>query len=220
VYNSLGVEEREDEMADFDMNQLDITKQNVAVEKVLEATDNPRHRYLLQAYLRHRYLESAGRYREILDPALTVEHPHYRFSLIGQPRFTLEGRDQVAALYGHWTATDQCVFYVEDETVAVGDHMIVGRGISYQQTLGSELAAAGVDADEKAMYLTKSQIAMIWPYDDRCRLIGEDVWEFDDAERTYIKLDPADVLTAEQAGKLLEPFIKPPPPFDDALLPG
>jgi hypothetical protein len=200
-----------------DVNQLDITNQNAAVESVLSTTENPRHRYLLHSYLRHRYLESAGRYPEILDPAMTVDHPFYRFALIGQPRFTLDGREEVEAVYRHWTDTDQCVFYVEDEKVAVGDHMIVGRGISYQQTLGSELAAAGVDADQSAMYLTRAQIAMIWTYDDGCRLIGEDVWEFDDAERAYIKLDPADVLTAEQAGKLLEPSIKPLPPFDEAL---
>jgi hypothetical protein len=201
------------------MLQLDITRQNVAVERVLGVTTDPRHRYLLQAYLRHRYLESAGRYLEIFEPQLTVEKPVYRFSLIGQPGFTLDGREQVEALYRHWTDTDQCVFYVEDETVAVGDHMIVGRGISYQQTLGSALVAAGVSADPTAMYLTKSQIAMIWPYDDQCRLVGEDVWEYDDALREYIKLDPADVLTAEQAGQLLDPFIKPLPGFNDSLLP-
>ena len=206
-------------MAEFDIKRLDITKQNVAVEKVLDNTENPRHRYLLQSYLRHRYLESAGRWEEILDPALTVEHPYYRFNMIAQGRFALDGSEQVAALYGHWTATDQCVFYVEDESVAVGDHMIVGRGISYQQTLGSELAGAGIEADENAMYLTKSQIMMLWPYDDRCRLVGEDVWEFDDAEKAYIRLDPADVLTAEEAGKLLDPFIKPLPLFDESLLP-
>lgn len=203
----------------FDMSQLDITKQNVAVEKVLENTENPRHRYLLQSYLRHRYLESAGRWEEILDPALTVPHPFYRFSLRGQPPFTLDGREQVAAVYGHWTQTDQCVFYVEDEQVAVGDHMVIGRGLGYQQTLGSELAGAGLDVDEGAMYLSRSQIMMLWTYDDRCRLIGEDVWEFDDTEKALIELDPADVLTAEQAGKLLDPFIKPLPPFDDSLLP-
>jgi hypothetical protein len=203
----------------IDVQRLDIREQNRAVEQVLEATENPRHRYLLESYLRHRYLESAGRYEEILEPELTVDHPVYRFSLFGRPSFKLEGRDQVATLYGHWTETDQCVFYVEDEIVAVGDHMIVGRGISYQQTLGSDLAAAGVEADEDAMYLTKSQIAMIWPYDDHCRLLGEDVWEFDDSERDLIKLDPADVLTAEQAGRLLDPLIKPLPPFHDGLLP-
>lgn len=206
-------------LEDFDMSRLDITKQNVAVEAALEAADSPRHRYLLQAYLRHRYLESAGRWEEILDPTLTVDHPVYRFSLITQGRFSLDGKEQVAALYGHWTATDQCVFYVEDESVAVGDHLIVGRGIGYQQTLGSELAATGVDVDPEAMYLTRSQICMVWPYDDECRLLGEDVWEFDDAEHAYIKLDPADVLTASQAGDLLDPFIKPLAAFDDGLLP-
>jgi hypothetical protein len=112
-------------MPQFGTKQLDIRDQNVAVERVLEATENPRHRYLLQSYLRHRYLESAGRYQEILVPEMTVEHPYYRFSLIGQPRFTLDGRAQVEAVYQHWTQTDQCVFYVEDESVAVGDHLIV-----------------------------------------------------------------------------------------------
>jgi len=206
-------------MVQISDRNLDITEQNRAVERVLEATDNPRHRYLLQAYLRHRYLESAGRYEEILEPELTVEHPVYRFTLAGRPSFTLDGRAQVQALYRHWTETDQSVFYVEDEIVAVGDHMVVGRGISYQQTLGSELSAAGVDADPDAMYLARSAIAMIWPYDDRCRLLGEDVWEFDAGQRRYIKLDPADVLTAKQAGALLDPLISPLPAFDDSLLP-
>lgn len=198
---------------------LDITQQNRAVERVLEQTDNPRHRYLLQAYLRHRYLESAGRWAEILEPELTVEHPVYRFTLAEQPSFVLEGREQVSALYQHWADTDQSVFYVQDEIVAVGDHVVMGRGISYQQTLGSELAAAGITADPESMYLTKSAIAMIWPYDGRCRLLGEDVWEFDPSVREYIQLDPADVLTQQQARHLLDPLIKPLPDFDESLLP-
>lgn len=202
----------------FDIKGLNITEQNVAVEKVLAATTDPRHRYLLQAYLRHRYLESAGRHEEIFDPQLTVERPFYRFAVDGQ-RIDLDGRDQVEMIYKHWTDTDQCVFYVEGETVAVGDNLVVGRGISYQQTLGSELVAAGVDADPDAMYLKRSAIVMIWPYDDQCRLVGEDVWEFDEDERALIKLDPADVLTAKQSGELLDPFIHPLPAFDDGLLP-
>lgn len=207
------------EIPTIDMSRLDITKQNVAVEQVLENTDNPRHRYLLQSYLRHRYLESAGRWEEILDPALTVDEPFYRFCLAGREPFTLQGKDQVGMLYGHWTATDQCVFYVEDEQVSVGDHMVVGRGIGYQQTLGAELAVAGLDVDPDAMYLKKSQIMMLWPYDDQCRLMGEDVWEFDTAEAAVFRLDPADVLSAHQAGELLDPFIKPLPRFDESLLP-
>ena len=207
-------------MKQIDMSRLDITKQNVAVETVLAETSNPRHQHLLQSYLRHRYLESAGRWEEILDPSLTVDEPFYRFQLAGREPFTLQGKDEVGMLYGHWTSTDQCVFYVEDEQVAVGDHMVIGRGIGYQQTLGSELAVPGLEGVEpERMYLKKSQIMMLWPYDDRCRLIGEDVWEFDTAEAEVFELDQADVLTAEQAGKLLDPFIKPLPAFDDSLLP-
>jgi hypothetical protein len=207
-------------MKTIDMSRLDITQQNVAVEKVLSQTDDPRHRYLLQSYLRHRYLESAGRWEEILEPSLTVDEPFYRFQLAGREPFTLQGKDQVAMLYGHWTSTDQCVFYVEDEQVAVGDHMVIGRGVGYQQTLGAELGVPGLDGvDPERMYLKKSQIMMLWPYDDRCRLLGEDVWEFDTAEAEVFELDPADVLTAAQAGQLLDPLIAPLPPFDDSLLP-
>jgi hypothetical protein len=38
-------------MPQYGTRQLDIREQNVAFEKVLAATDNPRHRYLLQSYL-------------------------------------------------------------------------------------------------------------------------------------------------------------------------
>jgi hypothetical protein len=199
------------------MGQFDITQTNVAVERLLDATENPRHRYLLEAYNRHRYLEMAGRYKEIFDPDMTVEHPVYRFCLIGQPRFTLDGREQVEAIYHHWTETDQCVFYAENEMLAVGDNMIISRSILYQQQLGSALVELGLEADEDAMYLTKSNIAMIWPYDERGRMIGEDVWEYDDTDRALIRLDPADVLTAELAGKLLEPMIKPLPALPDPV---
>jgi len=45
------------------------------------------------------------------------------------------------------------------------------------------------------------------------------VWEPDQrpADR-LIKLDHADVVTSEQAGKLLAPIIKPQPSFDEMVL--
>lgn len=192
------------------MTQFDITETNIAVERLLDMTENPRHRYLLEAYNRHRYLEMAGRYREIFSPQMTVEHPIYRFAFIGQPRIKLDGREEVEALYRAWAETDQCVFYAEDEKLAVSDNMIVSRSVLYQQQLGSSLVDRGVE-DPNAMYLAKSNIAMIWPYDDDGRMIGEDVWEYDDADRDVIRLDPADVLTIDQAAELLDPLIKPLP---------
>ena len=41
----------------------------------------------------------------------------------------------------------------------------------------------------------------------------------DDAESAEFGLDAADVLTAGQADKLLDRFIKPLPGFDEGLLP-
>jgi hypothetical protein len=206
-------------MGQTDVKQLDITQTNKAVQQLIEVTENPRHRYLLQAYDRHRNLEHAGRFEEIFAPEMTVEHPVYRFNMIGQPPMKLEGREQVEPLYRHWAETNQSIFYNESETVAVGDHMVVSTMIGYQQTLGSTLAAAGIDADPDIMYLLRGRVAMIWPYDERCRLIGENVWEYDDTEHDLIKLAPEDVLTTEHAARLLEPHIKPLPPFDDSLLP-
>jgi len=206
-------------MAQIDVKQLDITRTNIAVQELIEVTQNPRHRYLLEAYDRHRNLEHAGRFEEIFAPEMTVEHPVYRFNMIHQPPMKLEGREQVEPVYRLWAETNQCVFYNESEMVAVGDRMVVSTMVGYQQTLGSALAAAGVDADEDAMYLVRGRVAMIWPYDERWRLIGENVWEYDESEHEVIKLDPDDVLTTERAAELLEPMIKPLPPFDDSLLP-
>ena len=138
----------------------------------------------------------------------------YRFNIIGLPSFKLEGQEAIQAMYHGWAETNQSIFYGEDETLAVGDNMVVSRGTLYQQQLGSALRdERGVDTGTDAMYLMKANIAMIWPYDDRGRMIGEDVWGYDDADRDFIRLDPADVVTTEQAAKLLDPFIKPLPPF-------
>jgi hypothetical protein len=192
------------------MSRFDITRVNAAVERLIETTENPCHLYLLHAYNRHRYLEIAGRFEEIFAPDMTVEEPVYHFNLLDTVT-TLDGAAAVKAVYEEWTGTGQCIIYADDEKLAVSDDMIVSTSTLYQQTPGAILAAGGAPVDPEATYLAKMAIHMIWPYDDRGRMIGEDVWEYDTSLRGVITLDPTDVLTAEQAGKLLEPFIKPLP---------
>ena len=195
------------------MSRFDITETNIAVRRLIETTENPRHRYLLQAYDRHRNLEMAGRYEEIFAPEMTVDEPVYHFNVFGKP-VTLEGAEAVKAVYREWTQADQTVFYMEDEKVAVADHVILSTSTMYQQYKGSTLAADGAPVDPDAMYLVKSAEYMIWPYDESGRLAGEDVWEFDETVREIIPLDPVDVLTVEQARKLLDPLIKPLPAYN------
>ncbi|MGF6886042.1 hypothetical protein ABIA39_000009 [Nocardia sp. GAS34] len=193
------------------MDRFDITMTNIAVRRLIETTDNPRHRYLLQAYDRHRNLEMAGRWKEIFAPDMTIEHPVYHFNVFGM-NTVLDGAEAVQAVYSEWTGTGQCIFYAADETLAVGDNMICSTAAIYQQTPGSILAAGGVDVDPDATYLVKNVEHMIWPYDDQGRLVGEDVWEIDESQREIITLDPAQVLTVERSGELLAPLIKPLPP--------
>ena len=198
------------------MPRFDITQTHAAVDRLLAETTDPRHRFLLQAYHRHRNLEMAGRYKEIFVPEMTVERPVYHFALMGQ-RLKLEGAAAIKRVYRRWAASGQSVFYAEDEELAVSDHMICSMGVVYQQTPGAVLAAAGLDADPAATYLYRTFEEMTWPYDDRGRLVGEHVWEPDPGAAQLIRLDPGEVLTTAQAAAQLAPLIKPLPAFDAAV---
>ena len=222
------------------MAKFDITKMNAAVDKLLENTENPKHRFMLQAFGRHRYLEVAGRYEEILTPDMTITDPVYRFRYTDL-EFELRGQDQVRSLYRMWAETNQVIFFPEHEEVAVADHYYIATiATAYQQVLGkgqrqakvlsylptaisSKLVKKSLDkkehhADTSDMYLYKTRGILICPYDDRGRLTSEEVWEPESSTAELTKLDPADVLTTEEAAKLLAPLIKPLPSFDEAVL--
>jgi hypothetical protein len=201
------------------MAKYHITETNAATERLLGVTENPRHRFLLQSHYRHRYLTIAGRYQEIFAPEMMVEHPVYHVHAVGI-NTTLDGREAVESVYRDWSENGRCVFYAENEQVAVADNFIASVGIIYQQTSGKLLRAAGVDVDdENAMYLYKLHEQMISPYDEQGRMIGQDVWEVDPAEAEIIKLAPADVLSVHGAAALLNPLIKPLPPYDEVVQP-
>lgn len=198
---------------------FDVRKTNRAIDELLKVTTNPRHRFMLEAYHRHRFLEIAGRHEEIFAPDMTVDNPTYHFEVAGNSA-TLAGRESVKGFYAVWAQTNQSIFYAEDEQIAVADNFIASVSTMYQQTHGKTLIANGIQVDdENAYYLIRIPgMQMFWPYDDQCRLLGEDVWEPNPAARTLTKLAPSEVLTSEQSGKLLEPFIKPLRSYEEAVL--
>jgi len=198
---------------------LDVRKTNRAIDELMKVTTNPRHRFMLEAYYRHRFLEIAGRYEEIFAPDMTAENPIYHVEVAGNSA-TLNGTEAVKGFYAVWAQTNQSIFYVDDEQVAVADNFIASVSIMYQQTHGKTLAANGIQVDdENAYYLIKVPgLQMFWPYDNQGRLLGEDVWEPNPGARTLTKLTPSEVLTSERSGKLLAPFIKPLRSFGEAML--
>jgi hypothetical protein len=96
------------------MAKYDVTKLNVAIDKLLAVTENPRHRFLIQAYSRHRHLEVAGRYEGIFAPEMMSPNPCYHFQAEGSSA-RLEGQEAVKSLYRMWAETNQSIFFIEDE---------------------------------------------------------------------------------------------------------
>jgi hypothetical protein len=80
------------------MPKFDVTNLNVAIDSLLETTTNPRHKFLLMAYSRHRYLEVAGRYEEIFAPDMMAKEPRYHFTM-GGGEVVLTGQEHVKSLY-------------------------------------------------------------------------------------------------------------------------
>lgn len=221
------------------MLNFNLTAGNSAIDRLLEVTDNPRHRYILMAYARHRFLEVAGRHDEIFTSDMMADRPVYSMQALGF-NARLEGKETVKKLYRMWAETNQCIFYTENEQVAVADNFVASVLTLYQQVWGTSLTISkvlralptrladrvllkiisrqGVTADRNSMYLYKTHIETIWPYDERGRLVGEHVWEPSGLKPEIIKLDPADVVTTAEAARLLAPLIKPLPSFDEMVL--
>lgn len=221
------------------MNIPDITKINVAIDRLLEVTTNPRHRYILMSYARHRALEFSGQYEDVVAEDMMNPHPVYTIRALGV-NMLIDGKDEVRALYRNWAETNQCVFYIEDEQVAVADSFVASRLVVYQQIWGGTLVGTKVlshlpkglsrelflemlklrkiPLEVNWMYLYRNLEQWFWPYDDRGRLLGEDVFEIDRSVAEIRKLEPSEVLTAARASELLAPIIKRLPDFDEYVL--
>jgi hypothetical protein len=221
------------------MLNLDITKSLTPIDDLLAITTKPRHRYLLLAYARHLYLEMSGRYDDVLADDMMVDVPVYNLHALGF-NTTITGKDNVRNLYKFWADTNQTVFYGENLQVAVADNFIALTVQAHQQVWGGSILSSkalgllpkglssallldmlklkGMKAEPDQMYLYSNFEETIWPYDDRGRLLREDVIEPLPAQAQITKLDPADVLTTAQAAEKLAPFIKPLPDFDSYVL--
>jgi hypothetical protein len=227
-------------MQNFDIKKLDITQLNASVDRLLTVTENPRHRFMLMAYARHRALELAGRYPEIFAPDMMAPEATYHF-IYGGNNIVLTGQDRIKSLYSMWAQTNQSIFYIEHEEIAISDHNIFSVATAYQQVSGKTLrdnkllailpkfisrklvehtlAKDTHTVNDNDMYLYKAKgVQMIWPYDDQCRLLGEDVYEPLVDQHELIKIDAKDVMTTAQARKLLDPIIHPLPSFEEMVL--
>jgi len=181
---------------------------NVVTEPdaLLAVTENPRHRAILLNFRRHALLEVSGRWKEILQPEMVVDDPYYRINENGKS-VHLRGIADIGAFYAGLTEAGLNVFGPIRENIAVADWGLAIESFFGNHVPGRVLRDQGEDIDDPdAFYQLTHYMASFWPYDPDCRLAGEHIYE-DTGSRRIEKMDPADVITPEQARRLLAPLL-------------
>jgi hypothetical protein len=163
----------------------------IPTAKLLDQTTVPLHRAMLLNFWRHVHLEGAGDFDRIVAPDMMVDHPVYRVTWGASPA-VIEGKDGVVGFYN---SVGESVLWHSDDRLAVADWGICDELTFHQLAPGSKLTPLGYDVpDADALYHVSSRQAFIWPYDERARLAGENLYE-DKTSLEIEEVDPAEGTT-------------------------
>jgi hypothetical protein len=191
--------------------EKDIAGTISAADRLLEVTENPRHRRILENYRRHAILEICGEWEAIFTPDLTVEEPVYYFNIQGYDGVVVNGAQAVKDIYRNLAETQTSVILVENEHLWVDDWGFASDSDFVTYERGDALIAKGFQVDDPDGYYRETQhFAMIWPYDEQGRLIGERVYENKPLHRIE-QIDREDFITLEDARARLLPLLRPLP---------
>lgn len=183
----------------------DLKMLTLAADKALERLKDPHHRRIVSNYRLHAMLEVAGRWPEIFAPDMTVERPFYR---VAQPDglIELDGAEQVQTFYKGLVEADATVMILTEEELVVDDWGFASEALYNTFVTGEQALARGhVGADPSRKYVEQRRVCMIWPYDDRGRMIGERVYPAPTASLS--PCDDADFLTIADARRVFDPLI-------------
>jgi hypothetical protein len=185
-----------------------------AADRLLESTTNPLHRQILENYRRHAILEICGEWQDIFVPEMTVEYPLYYFNVTGFAGYKAEGPEEVQAIYRMLAESGGGVQVVEDERLMVSDWGFASEATFNSYYRGSTLIDVGITVDDPDGYFVMRQkYVMLWPYDERGRMIGEQVYE-NKAFYQLIQIPQDEFLTIEDARARLLPMLRPLPDFE------
>ena len=178
----------------------------ISPDQMLQTTDNPRHRAMINNYRRHAMLEVAGRWKEILSTDMMVPEPSYRIYYMGQA-LVLTGRDEVASFYESFDRSGGTVFGPLDERMAVADWGLALESYFGHHLRGHQLQAMGIANDDPdGFYQFEHWISSFWPYNEDCLLVGEHIYE-DAGSRVLHQIDEADFVTPAKAAAALNPLL-------------
>jgi hypothetical protein len=196
---------------------VNVPKKDIAVtisaaDRLLETTTDPLHRQILENYRRHAILEVCGEWEAIFAPDMTVENPVYYFNIRQMDGVAAEG-DEVKGVYKMLADTATSVMVVEDERLMVADWGFTSDSTFHTYQRGHDLIGKGIEVDDpQGYYIEKQHFAMILPYDERGRMIGEHVYE-NKVLHDVVQIPVEDYVTLEDARARLLPMLRPLPVF-------
>jgi len=188
--------------------ELDVTIVPREAERLLGFVQDPRQRLMLENFRRHSMFEVAGRWEEIVDPTMTVEHPVYRVAG-GAGLEVFDGHAAVCGFYGNLTDAGLNVLFPIWERMAVSDWGLAFESQLSHTVPGQLMPLLGYEVpDQSATYLLVQRVSNVWPYTDeeKPRLLGENVYIDAGSAEAYI-LDPGDVITPTHARKVLSEMV-------------
>lgn len=192
------------------MAKLDVTLLTRAADEALEVIENPLHRQILENYRRHAILETTANWREIFTPEMTVEHPIYRIHTAAETQIA-DGRDAVMAVYAGIEQAGTTVMVLEDEQIAVADWGFASESIFNIYVPGRSVPGG----DPEKFYISRTSLAMVWPYDNRGRMIGEHTYSAPGTSELR-EVPEEEFITLEEAREELLPRLRPLPAFQAA----
>lgn len=184
---------------------MDLKLLTLAADKALARLTDPHHRRIAANYRLHAMLEVSGRWEEIFAPDMTVEHPFYR---VAGPLGTLEldGAEQVQTFYKGLLATDTTVMVLEREELVIDDWGFASEALYNTFMTGEQAIARGnPGADPAKKYIEQRWLCMVWPYDEKGRMIGERVYPAPVAN--LIECPDEEFLTLADARCVFDPLI-------------
>ncbi len=168
------------------------------VEELLQRTENPLHRAMLENFRRHVHLEGSGQFDKITAPDMTVDNPVYRVSWGDNPAL-IEGKEGVVGFYNSVT---EAVLWNSDDLIAVNDWGIADELTFNQLIKGSDLQNLGYSAESPdAYYHLRSRQAFIWPYNEKALLKGENLYE-DKTSVEITQVDESELITPQRVAEI------------------
>ncbi len=168
------------------------------VEELLQRTENPLHRAILENFRRHVHLEGSGQFDKITAPDMMVDNPVYRVSWGDHPTL-IEGKE---AVIGFYNSVTEAVLWNSDDLIAVNDWGIADELTFNQLIKGSDLQNLGYSAESPdAYYHLRSRQAFIWPYNEKALLLGENLYE-DKTSVEITQVDENELITPQRVAEI------------------